>query len=58
LTTIIGTEEHLGRVRTVGFGVGVRQYFGSASRSSSSQNASIMEHLARMNERWVKGSIK
>jgi len=29
LTTAIGIEEHLGRVRTTGFGVGVRQYFGS-----------------------------
>jgi len=28
-------EEHLGRVRTAGYGVGVRQYFGLAPRSSS-----------------------
>ena len=41
LTTVLGTEEHPGRVRTAGYGVGVRQYFGSAPRSSSSQNANI-----------------
>jgi len=39
LTTTIGIEEHLGRVWTAGFSVVVRQYFGLAPRSSSSQNA-------------------
>ena len=34
LTTAIGTEEHPGRVWTAGYGVGVRQYFGSAPRST------------------------
>jgi len=34
LTTALGTEEHPGRVRTARYGVGVRQYFCSAPRSS------------------------
>jgi len=29
LTTTLGTKANLGRVHTVGYGVGVRQYFGS-----------------------------
>ena len=36
LTTAIGTEEHHVRVRTAGFGVGVRQYFGSCPRPNTS----------------------
>jgi len=36
LTAALDTEEHPGRVRTAGYGTGVRQYFGSAPRSSSS----------------------
>ena len=36
LTIAIGTEEHPGRVRTAGFGVGVRQYFGSFPRPNTS----------------------
>jgi len=40
LIVAIGTEEHPGRVRTTGFDVGVRQYFGSVSRSSFSKNVS------------------
>jgi len=31
LTVAIGTEEHPMRVRMTGFGIGVRQYFGSVS---------------------------
>jgi len=37
LTEAIGIPEHPGRVHTAGFGVGVRQFFGSASRSSLSE---------------------
>jgi len=36
LTTAIGTEEHPGRVRTAGLGVGVRQYFGSCPLPNTS----------------------
>jgi len=50
LTTTIGTEEHPGRVRTAGFGVGVRQYFGSAAHSSSFVNPGMMEQLARIRD--------
>ncbi|KOM47961.1 hypothetical protein LR48_Vigan07g166500 [Vigna angularis] len=35
LTTSIGRPEHPGRVRTVGIGVGIRDYFGSFSRQTS-----------------------
>ena len=45
----IGREEHPGRVRTVGYGVGVRQIFGSAPRSSSS-SAPTKDQLAQMRE--------
>jgi len=46
LTTAIGTEEHPGRVRTAGYGVGVRQYFGSAPRSTSSQSTNIAAEIS------------
>jgi len=46
LTTTIGTEEHPSRVWTVGFGVGVRQYFGLDPHSSSFVNPQMMEELA------------
>jgi len=44
----IGTEEHPGYVRTTGFGVGVRQYFGSVSRPSvfANVNQQMMDQLA------------
>jgi len=35
LLVVIGKEEHPGRVRTAGYGVGVRQFFSLAPRSSS-----------------------
>jgi len=50
LTTAIGTEEHPGRVRTAGYGVGVRQYFGSASRSTSSQTTNIVVEISRLKD--------
>ena len=50
LTTALGTEEHPDRVRTAGYGVGVRQYFGSAFRSSSSQNVNIMDQISRLKD--------
>jgi len=50
LITALGTEEQLGRVQTVWFGVRVRQYFGSAPRSSSSQNANIVMEISRLKD--------
>jgi len=50
LTTTIGTQEHPGCVRTAGFGVGVRQFFGSASQSSSSTTLTTQDQLAKMRE--------
>jgi len=38
----LGTEEHPDCVRTARYGVGVRQYFDSAPRFSSSQSSNIM----------------
>jgi len=46
LTTALGTEEYPGRVRTTGYGVGVRQYFGSTPRSTSSQNVNIAMEIS------------
>ena len=50
MTTTIGTEEHPGCVRTTGFGVGVSQFFGSASRSSSSATPTTQDQIAKMKE--------
>jgi len=41
LTIALGTEEHPGRVRTAGYGVGVRQYFGNYQRQNTTQTAPI-----------------
>jgi len=46
LTTALGTEEQPGCVWTAGYGLGVRQYFGSTPRSSSSQNVNIMDRIS------------
>jgi len=47
LTVAIAPEEHPRHVRTIGFGVGVRQYFASVSRPNFSTNASqlMMDQL-------------
>ena len=50
LTVALGTEEHPGRVWIAGYGVRVRQYFGSGPRSSSSQNSNIMNQISRLKE--------
>ena len=51
LTTTLGTEEHPGRVRTAGYGVGVRQYFGSYQCQNTTQIGPItpemIEHLTQ-----------
>ncbi|KAL5191147.1 hypothetical protein HKD37_04G010459 [Glycine soja] len=49
LTTVIGRPEHPSRVRVVGAGVTIKQYFGSASRTSRNQlEESITEKVTRM----------
>jgi len=48
LTAAIGTKEHPGRVRAARFGVEVRQYFGSAPRSSLYATLATNEQLAQM----------
>jgi len=50
LTTALGTKEHPDRVWTAGYGVWVRQYFGSAPRSSSSQNVNIMDQISQLKD--------
>lgn len=46
LTVATGKQEHPGRVRGVGGGVGIRDYFGSSSRHSSSVvTREEMEHM-------------
>jgi len=50
LTAALGIEEHPCRVWTIGYGVGVRQYFGSAPRSSSSQSSNIMDHISQLKD--------
>ena len=52
LTTAIGTREHPCRVRTAGFGVGVRQFFESAPQFSSSVTPATQDQLAKMREEF------
>ncbi|KAL6564961.1 hypothetical protein OROMI_016411 [Orobanche minor] len=47
LAEAIGRPEHPGRVRGIGFGVGIRDYFGRSSRRSASINESILEELTK-----------
>jgi len=50
LMAAIGIPEHPGRVCITGFDVRVRQFFGSASRSSSSAALATQDQLAKMRE--------
>jgi len=50
LVAAIGREEHPGRVRTAGYGVGVRQFFGLVPRASSA-SAPTKDQLAKMREK-------
>ncbi|KAH1209523.1 hypothetical protein GmHk_15G044032 [Glycine max] len=45
LTAALGRPEHPGRVRSVGVGVTIKQYFGSASRTSRSSSSLPPEDL-------------
>ncbi|KAL5165936.1 hypothetical protein HKD37_18G050997 [Glycine soja] len=50
LTAAIGRPEHPGRVRTVGAGVTIKQYFGSASRTSRSSSSMPLEDLEQLTQ--------
>ena len=61
LTIAIGTKEHLGRVRTTGFGVGVRQYFGSFPRPNTSaapMTQEMMEQFSQQIRRQVTEDLR
>ncbi|KAL6576939.1 hypothetical protein OROMI_011215 [Orobanche minor] len=47
LAEAVGIPEHPGRVRGIGFGVGIRDYFGRSSRRSASINESVSEELTK-----------
>ncbi|KAH1249228.1 hypothetical protein GmHk_05G012631 [Glycine max] len=50
LTAAIGRPEHPGRVRAVGVGVTIKQYFGSASRTSRSSSSMPLEDLEQLTQ--------
>ncbi|KAH1257747.1 hypothetical protein GmHk_03G007645 [Glycine max] len=50
LTAAIGRPEHPGRVRAVGAGVTIKQYFGSASRTSRSSSSMSPEDLEQLTQ--------
>ncbi|KAL5137999.1 hypothetical protein HKD37_10G028272 [Glycine soja] len=50
LTTAIGRPEHPGRVRAAGAGVTIKQYFGSAPRTSHSSSSLPPEELQQLTQ--------
>jgi len=50
LTIVIGRPEHPGRVRAVGVGVTIKQYFGSAPRTSRSSSSMPPEDLQQLTQ--------
>ncbi|KAL5185157.1 hypothetical protein HKD37_17G048722 [Glycine soja] len=50
LTAAIGRPEHPGRVRTIGAGVTIKQYFGSVSRTSRSSSSMPPEDLEQLTQ--------
>ncbi|KAL5147271.1 hypothetical protein HKD37_06G016985 [Glycine soja] len=50
LTAAIGRPEHPGRVRAIGAGVTIKQYFGSASRTSRSSSSMPLEDLEQLTQ--------
>ncbi|KAH1242691.1 hypothetical protein GmHk_07G019976 [Glycine max] len=59
LTAAIGRPEHPGRVRAIGAGVTIKQYFGSASRTSRSSFSMPPEDLEQLtNWRSPRASTK
>ncbi|KAL5193879.1 hypothetical protein HKD37_20G056032 [Glycine soja] len=50
LTVAIGRPEHPGRVRAVGAGVTIKQYFGSVSRTSRSSSSMPPEDLEQLTQ--------
>jgi len=50
LTAAIGRLEHPGRVCVVGAGVTIKQYFGSATRTSRSSSSMDLEELKQQTQ--------
>ncbi|KAL5141704.1 hypothetical protein HKD37_09G025000 [Glycine soja] len=50
LTAAIGRPEHPGRVRAIGADVTIKQYFGSASRTSRSSSSMPLEDLEQLTQ--------
>ena len=50
LTVAIGRPEHPSRVRAIGVGVNIKQYFGSASRTSRSSSSMPPEDLEQLTQ--------
>jgi len=50
LTAVIGRPEHPGRVRVVGAGVTIKQYFGLALRTSCSSSSMPLEDLEQLTQ--------
>ena len=51
LTAAIGHPEHPGRVRATGAGVTIKQYFGSAPRTSRSSSSMPPEELQQLTQK-------
>ena len=50
LNTAIGKKDHPGRVRTAGYGVGIRKFFGLAAKPSQSSTAVPSQQYEQMKE--------
>jgi len=50
LTAAIGRPEHLGCVRAAGAGVTIKQYFGSAPRTSHTSSSMTPEELEQLTQ--------
>ncbi|KAL5194113.1 hypothetical protein HKD37_20G056241 [Glycine soja] len=57
LTAAIGRPEHPGRVRAVGAGVTIKQYFGSTSRTSRSSSSMPPEDLEQLTQQ-IRDQLK
>ncbi|KAH1239022.1 hypothetical protein GmHk_08G023556 [Glycine max] len=63
LNTVIGRPEHTGRVRVAGSGMTISQYYGRASRGSSSSSTSITQQqladiIGCLKEKWRNEIIR
>ena len=57
MTIVLGTEEHPGHVRTVGYGVGVRQYFENYQRQNTTQTTPITPEMMEQLTQMIKAQI-